>query len=115
MAVWLAVRLFVDNGHCNGPAGTRHAAVAIVSPGLSFEAAGHGVRSAMAPGEGSGLRQRSDSSGYAIDARMKKLGRGELYAKELARLTKAESLPAGWATPEQRSRAALRIVSRKRN
>ena len=50
----------------------------------------------------------------AIDKRMKQLGSGELYDKELARITKAAGLPTGWATPEQRSRAALKIVPRKR-
>jgi hypothetical protein len=52
---------------------------------------------------------------HAIDGRMKKLGRGELYAKELARLTKAERLPAGWARPEQRSRASLRTAPEQRS
>ena len=81
--------------HSNGPARTRHAApvvvytVAIVSPGLSFEAAGHGVRSAWRLAKV--LDYANDpTQAYAIDARMKKLGRGEVYAKELARLPKAE-------------------------
>ena len=50
----------------------------------------------------------------AIDERMKQLGRGELYDKELARITKAAGLPTGWATPEQRSRAAVKVVNIKR-
>jgi len=49
---------------------------------------------------------------YAIDERMKQLGRSARYLKELSRITKAKNLPSEWATPEQRSRAAL-IVLRK--
>jgi hypothetical protein len=51
---------------------------------------------------------------YAIDERMKELGAGEAYAKELLRITKAEGLPTGWATPEQKSRAAIKAVRIKR-
>jgi hypothetical protein len=51
---------------------------------------------------------------HAIDERMKQLGRGALYDKELARITKAAGLPTGWATPEQRSRAAVKVVNIKR-
>jgi len=47
---------------------------------------------------------------FAIDERMKQLGRSEHYVKELARLTKAARLPAGWATPEQRCKAALKAL-----
>jgi hypothetical protein len=47
---------------------------------------------------------------YAIDERMKQLGCWERYVKELTKITKAKNLPAGWATPEQRSRAALRAL-----
>jgi hypothetical protein len=49
---------------------------------------------------------------FAIDERMKQLGRMERYLKELARLTKAENLPLEWATPEHRSRAALTVLKR---
>jgi hypothetical protein len=52
--------------------------------------------------------------GYAIDARMKQLGQGERYAKELARTTKEKNLPNEWATPEQRSKAAVKILDRQR-
>ena len=45
---------------------------------------------------------------YAIDERMKQLGRAERYAKELSRITRANRIPADWATPEQRARAALK-------
>ncbi|MGH7796289.1 MAG: hypothetical protein ACREQ2_15575 [Candidatus Binatia bacterium] len=48
---------------------------------------------------------------YAIDERMKQLGRWEAYVKELARMTKAQGLPRDWATPEQRSRAATNVLS----
>jgi hypothetical protein len=51
---------------------------------------------------------------HAIDERMKQLGRGEEYIKELARITKTAGLPTGWATPEQRSRAAIKILGSKR-
>jgi hypothetical protein len=47
---------------------------------------------------------------YAIDARMKQLGCWKRYLQELAKITKAESLPSDWATPEQRSRAALKAL-----
>ncbi len=47
---------------------------------------------------------------YAIDNRMKQLGRSERYLKELSRITKAKKLPSEWATPEQRSRAALKTL-----
>jgi hypothetical protein len=47
---------------------------------------------------------------YAIDERMKQLERSERYIKELSRITKAKKLPHEWATPEQRSRAALKAL-----
>jgi len=47
---------------------------------------------------------------YAIDNRMKQLGRSEQYLKQLARITKAKNLPIEWATPEQRSSAALQVL-----
>jgi hypothetical protein len=48
---------------------------------------------------------------YAIDERMKALGRWSRYQKALAMITKRKNLPAEWATPEQRCHAALRAVS----
>ena len=39
---------------------------------------------------------------YAIDERM----------KELAKITKANNLPPEWATPEQRSKAALKALGK---
>src|SRR5262245_24280404 len=47
---------------------------------------------------------------YAIDQRMRQLGRSERYLTELTRLTKAAKLPSGWATPKQRCRAALKAL-----
>ena len=49
---------------------------------------------------------------YAIDERMKQLGRWERYERELSRVTKAQNLSSEWATPEQRSRAAIRAMSK---
>jgi len=54
------------------------------------------------------------SQGYAIDERMKELGRWDQYMRELDRLTKSNSLPREWATPEQRSSAAIKVVTIKR-
>ena len=51
---------------------------------------------------------------YAIDERMKQLSRWGQYMKELSRLTKTKSLPREWATPEQRSRAAIKVLESKR-
>ena len=47
---------------------------------------------------------------YAIDERMKQLGRTARYLKELAKITKTTNLPSEWGTPEQRSRAALKAL-----
>jgi hypothetical protein len=41
---------------------------------------------------------------------MKELGRIKLYDMELSKITKAQNLPPEWATPEQRSRAALKAL-----
>lgn len=49
---------------------------------------------------------------YAIDERIRQLGRWERYEKELSRLTKASELPRDWATPEQKSRAAIKAVGK---
>ena len=48
----------------------------------------------------------------AIDDRMKQLGRSDRYEKELSRITKSNDLPRDWATPEQRSRAAIKAVGK---
>ena len=49
---------------------------------------------------------------YAIDERMKQLGYTTRYHKELARITRAKNLLSEWATPEQRSRAALKVIEK---
>lgn len=49
---------------------------------------------------------------YAIDERMRQLGRSERYIKELAKISKPDNLPPEWATAEQRSRAALRAMGK---
>jgi hypothetical protein len=46
----------------------------------------------------------------SIDERMKQLGRLDRYQKELAKITRANKLPAEWAPPDQRARAALKAV-----
>jgi hypothetical protein len=48
----------------------------------------------------------------AIEQRMKQIGRWDRYDKELHRITKTQSLPRDWATPEQRSKAAIRAVEK---
>ena len=47
---------------------------------------------------------------YAIDERMKQLGRSEQYAKELSRIATAKKVPVGWASPDQPRRAAIKAV-----
>jgi hypothetical protein len=49
---------------------------------------------------------------YAIDERMKQLGRWNRYEKELSGITKTQNLPRDWATPKQRSRAAIKALGR---
>jgi hypothetical protein len=53
------------------------------------------------------------SQAFAIDERMKQLGRWDQYMKELSELTKTKNLPREWATAEQRSRAAIKVLARK--
>jgi len=47
---------------------------------------------------------------YAIETRMKQLGLLNSYNKELSKMTHAKSIPAEWATPEQRCWAAIKTV-----
>jgi hypothetical protein len=47
---------------------------------------------------------------YAIDEHMKQLGRSDRYAKELSKITTAKKIPPGWASPDQRCRAAIKAV-----
>lgn len=51
---------------------------------------------------------------YAIEERMRQLGKATAYLKEVARMTKAKKLPVDWATPEQRSLAAVAVLGSKR-
>lgn len=51
--------------------------------------------------------------GYAIVERMKQLGISAQYLKELAKITNANKMPLDQATPEQRSRAAIKVLHRK--
>jgi hypothetical protein len=43
---------------------------------------------------------------------MKQLGRSQRYAKELSKITRAKKIPADWATPEQRAKAALKALGK---
>ena len=51
---------------------------------------------------------------YAIDERMEELGIWDAYSKELSSITKPKNLPLEWATSEHRSRAAIKVIGRKR-
>ena len=48
-----------------------------------------------------------------VEERIRELGLFERYTKELARIAQAQGLPAGWAAPAQRCRAALKAVRTK--
>lgn len=50
------------------------------------------------------------TTSYLIEERMKELGLFTKYEKELAKLAQAQKLPSGWASPDQRCRAALKTV-----
>jgi hypothetical protein len=56
---------------------------------------------------------REVSQGYAIEERMRQLGKAAQYAKELAKIAKAKNLPPDWATPDLRARAALQVIRLK--
>ncbi|HEU4344217.1 MAG TPA: hypothetical protein VFU31_21885 [Candidatus Binatia bacterium] len=64
-------------------------------------------RSARVPDYSSDARFASD-----IEQRMRELKRFERYEKELAKVARNKGLPAGWASPDQRCRAALKAVKR---
>ena len=51
---------------------------------------------------------------YAIDERMKLLGLWDKYQKELSRIAIAKNLPPDWATPEQRSQAAIAVCGKRK-
>jgi hypothetical protein len=69
-----------------------------------------GQTRALANSESAGLLDPAEA--YAIDERMKHLGGWERYVKELSKLTKEKNLPSGWATREQRSRPAIKAMSK---
>jgi hypothetical protein len=47
---------------------------------------------------------------YAIEDRMKQLGRLDRYQNELSKITQAQKVPSEWANPDQRCRAAIKAV-----
>jgi hypothetical protein len=47
---------------------------------------------------------------YAIEERMKQLGRLDRYHKELSKITRAKNIPSDWAPADQRCRAAIKAV-----
>jgi hypothetical protein len=47
---------------------------------------------------------------YSVENRMKQLGRLDRYQKELAKITRSKNIPSGWASPDQRCRAAIKAV-----
>jgi len=47
---------------------------------------------------------------YAIEQRMEHLGRWQKYMKELSKIAAGRKIPAGWAPPDQRCRAAIKAV-----
>ena len=49
---------------------------------------------------------------YVIDERMKQLGHTARYLKELSLITKSSKLPAQWATPQQRGKAAIKALGK---
>jgi hypothetical protein len=54
------------------------------------------------------------SLAYEVEDRMKELGLFERYTKELSDITRAKGLPPPWASPDQRCRAALKTVKKRR-
>jgi hypothetical protein len=47
---------------------------------------------------------------YLIDERIKQLGLSQRYIRELTKITHAKKVPVEWASPDQRCRAALKVV-----
>jgi hypothetical protein len=50
------------------------------------------------------------TTSYLIEERMRELGLLDKYEQELSRMTQARKLPALWASPEQRCRAAVKTM-----
>ena len=48
-----------------------------------------------------------------VENRLRQLGRFERYTKELAKIAAKDKLPVGWATADQRCRAALSVISKR--
>jgi len=51
-------------------------------------------------------------SAYAIEARMRELGRLDHYMSELSKITKAKNIPVEWAPPDERCRAAIKAMGK---
>jgi hypothetical protein len=51
---------------------------------------------------------------YDVEERIKELGLFERYTKELSEIVRTKGIPADWASPDQRCRAALKTVSKQR-
>jgi hypothetical protein len=47
---------------------------------------------------------------YSVENRMKQLGRLDRYQKELSKISSSKNIPADWASPDQRCRAAIKAV-----
>ena len=59
-----------------------------------------------------GWKNGRKHNGELIGKKQDKVGRSARYLKELSSITKGEKLPAEWATPEQRIRAALKALAK---
>src|ERR1043166_3365871 len=51
---------------------------------------------------------------YDVEERIKELGLFDRYTKELSKIVRTKGIPADWAAPDQRLRAALKTVSQPR-
>jgi hypothetical protein len=51
---------------------------------------------------------------YEVEERIKELNLSHRYTEELTEIVRTKDLPADWATPEQRCKAALNAVKSKR-
>jgi hypothetical protein len=49
---------------------------------------------------------------YLIDERIKQLGLSQKYIRELTKITRTRKIPVEWASPDQRCRAALKVVKK---
>jgi hypothetical protein len=53
------------------------------------------------------------TAAYRIEERMRDLGVLQKYERELAKITHGQNLPSGWASPDQRCRAAIKAVTNR--